>query len=93
MPGSSSGFVITETVGARFDLAMEFLKSGQTICFDGVGIRIAEDGAVEIAIESSWVPENITEAWALADLTRGPGVVEALVSAAPALSGASARCR
>jgi hypothetical protein len=66
-----AGFSIDDTAGARFDLAMERFRSGESFEFREVAFRVAADGVVHCIVESSWQSANVTTETAIRDLDEG----------------------
>lgn len=60
----------SETSGPRFDLAIERLRAGHTVAFQDMTLFIGPDGHLELSINSSWLPENVTLQRALLELRR-----------------------
>ena len=56
---------ITEFSGPRFDLALERLRDGHAFSFEDLTFWLAPDAHLEISINSSWRPDNVTEQKAL----------------------------
>jgi hypothetical protein len=72
---------ILEPRGARFEVALDLLRDGQSFVFDKVNFSLAANGQLVVGIPSSfWPPQNITEATALRDLQRAKAVAEYLVN-------------
>ena len=78
--------VITETKGSRFELALELLRSGRSVVYRGVGISVDVDGTLECSVQTSWRPENVTEASARQDLASAEAAVAELAGASPAFA-------
>jgi hypothetical protein len=77
--------------GPNWEAALEMLKEGRYIVYQGVGLALAdfsEPGHVKLnprspvtaRVFSEWEPANLTQARALADLSRGQTIIEGLVS-------------
>ncbi|OGP12356.1 MAG: hypothetical protein A2052_09205 [Deltaproteobacteria bacterium GWA2_54_12] len=69
---------ISETNGSRFELAMDrFRESKEPIFYKGISFHLKkEDGSLECRIQSTWLPENVTESHAREDFERGKAVLD-----------------
>lgn len=77
---------IFEPHGSRFELALELFRDGYTITFNGVGFLLAPDHAVEIRVQTSWYPENVTQQIALANLKSAQDLADDLLKTSPAFA-------
>jgi hypothetical protein len=77
---------VTELNSQRFEVALELLREGSSITFQGVSFWIAADGSLHVNIDSRWQIENITEQTALKDLERAKSVLAHLVRESPAFA-------
>ena len=74
---------VTQTHGPRFDLALERFREGHAFTFDRVGFLLASDGAFELLVPTSWLPENVTEQTASRDFERASQLADSLVDSSP----------
>ena len=65
---------ITKFSGPRFDLALERLRAGHAFSFEDLTFWLAPDAHLEISINSSWTPDNVTQQRALELLNRAKNV-------------------
>ena len=75
------GFEVDDVESARFDLALERLRSGHSFEFEGITFRFDGDGALVCEVCSSWASEHVTPATASADLERCRSVLRHLLGA------------
>jgi hypothetical protein len=80
--------MIDEPRGSRFDAAIELLREGREVGYKEIRVRLTGDGATEIALESSWSIQNVTEERAKRDLTVAEALMDELEAAAPAVRDA-----
>jgi hypothetical protein len=74
---------VEETQGARWELALERLRAGDTIIFREVSLSIRPDGFVAL-IQSTWTTAaEQTPERARADIARAEHIVEVLRAADP----------
>jgi hypothetical protein len=66
---------VSEPNTQRFVVALELLREGKAFTFDGVSLRIATDGSLQVSVDTSWCIENTTEQTALSDLGRAKNVL------------------
>ena len=77
---------VSEINTQRFDVALELLREGSPMTFDGVSFWIAPDGVLHVSVDSSWHISNITEQTALSDLDRAKNVLAYLIRESPAFA-------
>ncbi len=70
----------------RFAVALELLKEGSSLTFDGVSFWLSSDGYLNVNVDSSWWIGNTTERTALNDLERAKNVLAYLVRESPAFA-------
>jgi hypothetical protein len=80
------GFEVDDIEGARFDLALERLRSGHTFEFEGITFRFEEGDTLVCEVCSSWASEYVTSATASADLERCRSVLRYLLDASDSFS-------
>ena len=77
--------------GPRWRTALEVLKEGGYVVFKGVGLTLRDDGArgkpqlgtLRARVQSGWQAQNLSEARALEDLSRGAAIVDDLIARSP----------
>ena len=78
---------VDETTGARWELALERLRAGDTIIFRHVSLSIREDALLLALIQSTWTTAaEQTPERARADIARAEQIVEELLAEAPAFA-------
>ena len=82
---------IVDTGGTRFELAMERLQAGHAIRFRDVTFFVGTDSHLEISINSSCAPENVTEQTALEELARAQNTYRSLCADSVAFETAFGR--
>jgi len=80
------GFEVDDLKAARFELALERLRSGRSFEFEGITFRFEEDGTLVCEVCSSWRSEHVTPATAVADLERCRSVLRHLLDASGSFS-------
>jgi hypothetical protein len=73
-----------DTLGRRFDQAIDALADGSLVAFGDLLLSVSAD-VVRCAIETSWHSENVTEQTAHADLARARRNLAALMEASDRL--------
>jgi hypothetical protein len=75
---------ITDATPDRMKAAIElFLQGVDSIELDRVCIAIWRDGHLEISVQSEWLPENVTEQTARADLAHARQVFDYVADLSP----------
>ena len=77
---------ILEPQGSRFELALELFRDGASFTYDGVGFWLASDGALEVRVQTSWRPGNVTEQTAMGEFARAEKLANSLADASPAFA-------
>jgi hypothetical protein len=77
---------VSEINTQRLDVALELLREGSPLTFDGASFWIAPDDVLHVSVDSSWHISNITEQTALSDLERAKNVLAYLVRESPAFA-------
>ena len=54
--------------GSRFELALERFQAGDRLIIDNISLDLSPDGSLDIYVQSSWLPENVTEQTARLDM-------------------------
>lgn len=76
--------LITETSGPRLELALDSLRAGTMVVYDGVGIALREGPSrLEVWVESSYRYDLVTSRSARADAARAGRTVRLLRAASP----------
>jgi len=75
---------ITDATRDRMRAAVElFLDGADSVESGGVCIANRHDGELEISVHSEWLPENVTEQTARADLAHGQQVFDYIADFSP----------
>jgi len=77
---------VNETSGSRFELALQRLQEGRPFILDRVAFRIADEGFLECAIQSSWQIDNLTDQRARDDFAHAKKVLKHIVTNAIAFA-------
>jgi len=73
----------SELSGSRFELAMERLRAGHQINYEGIGFVLSPDGSLTCGLTSTWGPERVTKERAEKDFSRGAAVLKELLDDSP----------
>ena len=79
-------FVVSTTVGQRFDVALERFLAGQFFGFHQIQLRMLPNGTICCAVDSSWEIENVTAETATTDFEEARDSFDALVAQSPAFA-------
>jgi hypothetical protein len=71
-------FALDEPTGPRWELALEVLGRGDAVALGHITLRRTGARSVEAAVASAWLPENLTEDRALAELSEARTRIERL---------------
>jgi hypothetical protein len=82
--GGTTRIDITDATPDRMRAAVElFLEGVDAIELGRVCIAIRRDGQVEVSVQSEWLPENVTEQTARADLSHAQQVFDYVADFSP----------
>lgn len=82
--------LITETSGPRLELALDLLRAGTMVVYDGIGIALREEPQrVELWVESSYRYDLVTSRSARADAARAGRTMRLLREASAEFAAAT----
>jgi len=67
----------------RFEVALEFLREGDTLTFDAVDFWLSAEETLNVNVNSSWWIGNTNEERALSDLKRAKDVLAYVAQESP----------
>ncbi len=59
-------FAVESPIGRRWELALDLLRRGERFSLGRITFRRVGGSTVEAAVESAWLPENVTETGSIA---------------------------
>lgn len=71
---------VDTTDGKRWSAALDEFRAGRPFSFRGVGFLLNESGGIEVEVQSTWQPENVTEDRAREDFDAAASVFSKLCS-------------